>query len=344
MIYIIEVTNNSSEIIGSLQTYDNENSNNLIIWILNNIFPLLDTKQTKLSIITNNTVFNNLEDGYYLMKKSNYKYNLVLLTKIVEKGWIYNGSNYIMKIIKTFMVTKLNKKKLDNQIVINYCNDDEHQKTLTDKEELNIYNESNNSLINLTNTNILKFYTNIKQLILDKSFNKKLDPNIIPNTVTYLELNYPFILEKYVIPSTVTHLILDHIYGLEFNAIPNSVTHLTLNNCNNIIKASDIPNSITHLILGPDFYQMVNKDVLPNSIIEIDIYCTKHIIFRSDAIPNSLQTLRLHNSFFKVQNIADFDKLTNLSSIISITNDNNINEYSKDEYYNIYKQIDKYIY
>src|SRR5271170_4714261 len=109
----------------------------------------------------------------------------------------------------------------------------------------------------LNTNNVLKLneYINIIDLIFDCTFNQKIEPNVLPNSLQYLTFGKGFNqkIELNVLPNSLQSLTFGLYFDQEIkqNVLPNSLLSLTFNTCfNQKIKQNVLPNSLQSLTFG----------------------------------------------------------------------------------------------
>jgi hypothetical protein len=152
-------------------------------------------------------------------------------------------------------------------------------------------------------------------------------PNMIPNTVKYVDFDYDF--DKSLqccIPNSVTHLLFRDYFNRPIeNCIPDSVTHLIFGYYFNRSIKNCIPNSVTHLEFGcrfnkpienciPDsvvylkfgnYFNQSIKNCIPKSVIYLHI--SINLDFTIDTLPNTLKYLHIEGK--QVIDLDDYRQL-----------------------------------
>lgn len=158
----------------------------------------------------------------------------------------------------------------------------------------------------------------VQEIIFYNNFNNNTDSNIdfvsniIPNSVTHLELGYPLINE------------------INSESIPNSVTYLKLYDYYNYpLKKGDIPNSVKYLTLSFFYNGPINNEIIPYGVIEITFGQSCYTQIKKGDLPESIKKITINNPHYN--EIDTNDLPSNLYEIIvdskysrKIINHNNI--------------------
>jgi hypothetical protein len=175
---------------------------------------------------------------------------------------------------------------------------------------------------------------NLKELIFENNFNQEFQDKVLPDSILYLTLksSYQYKLNKNNLPKKLKqlsispnhigeieieeksyfHLIIDKLIdqGFEDDNTHYSINHnssvfymlnledkkiITSNNLN--IK---LPFGITKLTLGLFFDKKINKNDIPESVIELNVFSVKSIYFDDNVLPESIIYLNLNGSCSKI--------------------------------------------
>ena len=129
------------------------------------------------------------------------------------------------------------------------------------------------NLINIVIDKLLENYPkNLQFLSFDRIFNKPINGDSIPKTVTYIHFGWYFNQTVDNLPTSIIHLI----FGRDFNQPPNN-----------------IPTSVKYLIFGHDFNQSVDK--LPSSIKNIEF--GHHFNQTVDKLPSFIKNIEFGHRF-----------------------------------------------
>jgi hypothetical protein len=166
--------------------------------------------------------------------------------------------------------------------------------SITEKEN-NIYEHDNNTYIIFEN--ILVQITPVTNCIANYLSNIRVqvysgyEDNVIDGTIYYSKLYSKNIQEG---------TILSAFNVSDFHSLPllyNLKTIIFGNKYSQVINKDVLPNSLQTLTFGSNYNQVINKDVLPNSLQALTFGINYNQIIDKYVLPNSLQTLTFGNKF-----------------------------------------------
>ena len=106
----------------------------------------------------------------------------------------------------------------------------------------------------------------LKILKIDSTkYNKKIEPNVLPNSITNLRINkYPYPIEKDMIPDSLNYLSFGPDFNQEIkeNTLPTHIKTLSLGyTYNKYIKKNVLPPNLRILSLGKSYEHIINYDM-----------------------------------------------------------------------------------
>lgn len=127
---------------------------------------------------------------------------------------------------------------------------------------------------------------NIEHLIYEQKKPKKIEPNLLPSSITKIDFYSHFYSDK------------GYNFELEENMLPRFLIFLNLgDHYNKKIKPRVLPNFLTHLITGQNYNQEIEPDVLPLSLEYLKFGSNFNKPIKQNVLQLSLKYLKFGDRF-----------------------------------------------
>ena len=143
--------------------------------------------------------------------------------------------------------------------------------------------------------------TNLTSLVLGPYFNRNIEEDDLPFSLTHLTLGKYFN-NRISLPGNLSHLTLGRAFDRPIDFLHEGLTHLAFDSdsyFNQVIGHDDLPESLTYLSFGYCYKKQLKEGVLKDNLIYLKFGFAYNKTIHDNVLPLNLQNLTLGSSFRK---------------------------------------------